>query len=113
MSERTVISYGTSGFCSDESTVLELAESVGRAVGLLAIRRYLKEVQETECITCLLNLNRVIHISGTWGVMVTSNICSTDNKHMNGIKVIDRSGFMISVEDEQFLENTVNDSFVP
>ena len=80
-----MIKYGTSGFRTHHSVILDIAEKIGLALAQLVY--YKKE---------------------SFGIMITAS----HNHHQdNGVKIMDENGNMITEDIERYLVQYVNDEF--
>ena len=74
--------YGTSGFRFHHTEILKISKRIGRAVCILSNRH-----------------------GRNYGIMITA---SHNHHEDNGVKLLTHNGYMISTEEEMFVENFVN-----
>lgn len=89
--------YGTSGFRFDESIMINIAEKIGIGIGTLLLSMIISE--HKTAIEHNTKTNKFI------GIMITASHNQYDD---NGVKIIDKNGYMISSDQELLLEQIVN-----
>jgi len=80
-----MIKYGTSGFRTHHSIILNIAEKIGLAMAQL-----------------------VYYKQESFGIMITA---SHNHHEDNGVKIMDQHGNMVTEDIEHYLENNVNHEF--
>ena len=80
-----MIKYGTSGFRTHHSVILDISEKIGLALAQLVY--YKKE---------------------SFGIMITA---SHNHHEDNGVKIMDENGNMVTEDIERYLVQYVNDQF--
>ena len=80
-----MVKYGTSGFRTHHSVILDISEKIGLALAQLVY--YKKE---------------------SFGIMITA---SHNHHEDNGVKIMDKNGNMITEDIERYLVQYVNDEF--